>query len=124
MKNLKLTLVSIFVFMGSAAQAAGTLSSGPVFIFDQTTAVCHLTNIGSAPARNVKMSIIDQDGKTVASNNCGNLAVNGYCNAVANSLAVVPYSCKVTTADEGGTLRGNLDIRVSSQETKIVAPLR
>jgi hypothetical protein len=123
MKNLKLTLVSILAFMGTAAQA-GTLSSGPVFIFDQATAVCHLTNIGSAAARNVKMSIINQDGQIVGSNDCGNLKVNGYCNAVANDLAVVPHSCKVTTADEGGTLRGNLDIRISSQETKIVAPLR
>jgi hypothetical protein len=123
MNSLKLSLAAILSLLSVASQA-GVLSSGPVFIFDQATAVCHLTNVGAAPARNVKLSIIDQDGKTVASNACGNLAVDGYCNAVANGLAVVPYSCKATTADEGGTLRGNLDIRVSSQETKIVAPLR
>lgn len=125
MKKLKLTLVSAAALIGTltAAQAV-VLSSGPVFTFGQTTAVCHLTNAGQFPVRSGVLEIVEHGGNTVvASNNCGTIAKNGYCNAVANSLATVPYSCRITIIDDNVVVRGNLDIRDTSQLTRIVAPM-
>jgi hypothetical protein len=125
MNKIARTVCGMLVTVAFAGAAhAGVLSSGPVFIFGQGSAVCHVTNIGAVPARNVKLSILDSEGTVLTTNSCGAVPVNGYCNAVANGLATLPHTCTATSPDDAG-LRGNLDIRMNStQETKIVAPLR